>query len=65
MTQKIIICGFPHSGTTILKSIMGHIDEIDEIYEETQKINKETKNRINKISDFYKTPSYPNKKSIF
>lgn len=42
MTQKIIICGFPHSGTTILKSIMGHVDEIDEIYEETQIINKKT-----------------------
>lgn len=46
MTQKIIICGFPHSGTTILKSIMGHIDEIDEIYEETQKINKETNKKF-------------------
>lgn len=46
MTQKIIIFGFPHSGTTILKSIIGHIDEVEEIYEETQKINKETNKKF-------------------
>ena len=27
MLQKIIITGFPHCGTTILKSIIGHIDD--------------------------------------
>lgn len=42
MTQKIIICGFPHCGTTILKSIIGHIDEVEEIHNETNKINIET-----------------------
>lgn len=33
--QKIIIFGFPHSGTSILKSIMGHIPDIREIVQET------------------------------
>ena len=46
MTQKIIICGFPHSGTTILKSIIGHIDEVEEIYKETQKINAKTNKKF-------------------
>jgi hypothetical protein len=35
----IIICGFPHSGTTILQSIIGHIDEVDIIFKETDYIN--------------------------
>lgn len=39
-SQKILICGFPHCGTSILKSIMGHIEEIEEIYDETNVINK-------------------------
>jgi hypothetical protein len=37
--QKILICGFPHCGTSILKSIMGHIEEIEEIYGENNVIN--------------------------
>ena len=40
--NKIIICGFPHCGTSILKSIIGHIDEVDEIVNETKRINKES-----------------------
>lgn len=32
--KKIFIFGFPHSGTTILKSIIGHIPEVhEELYE--------------------------------
>jgi len=42
MTQKIIICGFPHCGTSILKSIIGHIPDVEEIFYETDKINKKT-----------------------
>jgi hypothetical protein len=38
-SQKILICGFPHCGTSILKSILGHIEEIEEIYNETNFIN--------------------------
>lgn len=39
MVKKIIVFGFAHSGTTILKSIIGHIQDIEEIYPE-QKIIK-------------------------
>jgi len=37
--KKIIIFGFPHSGTSILKSIIGHIDNVYEIIDETKYIN--------------------------
>ena len=37
--QKILICGFPHSGTSILKSIFGHIEEVEEIQGECESIN--------------------------
>ncbi len=33
--QKIIIFGFPHCGTSILKSVMGHCPLIHEMVEET------------------------------
>ena len=39
--QKIIIIGFPHCGTTILRSIIGHIDSVKEIVKETQIIRKQ------------------------
>ena len=42
MNQKIIIFGFPHCGTTILKSIIGHIEDVYEIYKETKLINIST-----------------------
>lgn len=42
MNKKIIIIGFPHCGTSILKSIIGHIDDVEEIYGETDYINKKT-----------------------
>jgi Bacterial protein of unknown function (HtrL_YibB) len=38
LSSKIIIFGYPHTGTSILKSIMGHIDEVDEIIDETKYI---------------------------
>lgn len=40
--SKIIIFGFPHSGTSILKSIIGHIDDVEEIIDETNIITKNT-----------------------
>ena len=33
--KKILITGYSHSGTTILKSIIGHIDNVHEIIDET------------------------------
>ena len=42
MTQKILICGFPHCGTSILKSILGHIENVEEIEYECTSINKHT-----------------------
>jgi hypothetical protein len=36
--NKILICGFPHCGTTILKSIIGHINDVEEIIDETDQI---------------------------
>ena len=46
MVQKIIITGFPHCGTTILKSIIGHINSVKEIYEETDIINLEETDKM-------------------
>jgi len=40
--QKILIFGFPHCGTSILKSIIGHIEQVHEIIKETDKINIKT-----------------------
>jgi len=42
MPTKILICGYSHCGTTILKSIIGHIEDVEEILEETDVINKTT-----------------------
>jgi hypothetical protein len=48
--KPILICGFPHSGTSILKSIIGHIDDVDEIIRETDcissKILENTKHKF-------------------
>ena len=41
-SQKILICGFPHCGTSILKSIIGHIEDVEEIYNETEVITKKS-----------------------
>jgi hypothetical protein len=42
MIQKILICGFPHCGTSILKSIIGHIENVEEIKHETNVIDIST-----------------------
>jgi len=42
MSKKIIIFGFPHCGTSILKSIIGHIEDVEEIHKEVRSINKDT-----------------------
>ena len=38
--QKIIIFGFPHSGTTILRNIVSHIDSVIEIVDEVKFIQQ-------------------------
>ena len=40
--KKILICGYSHCGTTILKSIIGHIEEVEEIIDECDNINQST-----------------------
>tara|TARA_R100000278_G_scaffold109951_1_gene87057 strand:- start:1009 stop:1677 length:669 start_codon:yes stop_codon:yes gene_type:complete len=42
MTQKILIHGFPHSGTSILKSIIGHCENVEEIINESCNIKSST-----------------------
>jgi hypothetical protein len=37
--KRILIIGFPHCGTTILKSIIGHINDVEEIIPEVSKID--------------------------
>ena len=49
MVKKIIVFGFAHSGTTILKSIIGHIEQVEEIHNE-QKIIK--KNQMTTDKDY-------------
>jgi len=36
--KKILITGFMHSGTSILKSIIGHIPEVHEVYNEAKEV---------------------------
>ena len=48
--KPILIGGFPHCGTSILKSIIGHIDDVDEIIGETDYISsKRLKNNKHKF----------------
>ena len=57
--KKIVILGNPHSGTTILKSILGHIDEIYEIYKETPDVTLQMMEEAEKKNKKYiliKTP---------
>jgi len=46
MTQKILIFGFPHCGSSILKSIFGHIEEVEEIVLECMWIEKKTNKKF-------------------
>jgi len=43
--KKILICGFPHCGTTILKSIIGHSEDVLEIVDETMRINNKSSDK--------------------
>jgi hypothetical protein len=43
--KKILICGFPHCGTTILKSIIGHCEDVLEIVDETMRINNKSSDK--------------------
>jgi len=45
--KKIIIFGFPHSGTTILRCILGHINNLYEIEDEIFKIDDNNSDYIN------------------
>lgn len=73
MVKKIIVFGFAHSGTTILKSIIGHINDVNEIYPE-QKIIKPHQLKTDKeyilckwpqvLPDFFKS-SYDDYIKIF
>lgn len=38
--NKIIVCGFPHCGTSILKSVIGHCEEVCEIIKEKKHIEQ-------------------------
>ena len=41
----MIILGFPHCGTSILKSIFGHIDDVEKLRERARiVINQQQKN---------------------
>ena len=40
--KKVIIFGFPHCGTSIIKSIIGHIEDVYEIIDETHYIDDKT-----------------------
>ena len=44
--RKILIFGFPHCGTSIVKSIIGHIKNVKEIYQEVSEINIESKSEF-------------------
>jgi hypothetical protein len=77
--KKIIIFGFPHCGTTILRSIIGHIDNVYEHPFETNKITdeiiKEAYSRIDIVDaiiikdpfirDYYFTSDYDDYIKIF
>ena len=52
-SQKILICGFPNCGTSILKSIIGHIEDVEEIYNEIRVITKKSDKK------FISIPIYP------
>lgn len=43
--KKILIFGFPHCGTTILKTIIGHIDSVEEYLLETDTIDDISTNK--------------------
>ena len=52
MVKKIIIFGFPHCGTTILRTILSHIPEVYEIVYETEYIDEKEIKKCNKKTYF-------------
>jgi hypothetical protein len=44
--QKVIVFGFSHCGTSILKSIIGHIPDVFEVIDEMDVISLRTANRV-------------------
>lgn len=55
---KLIIFGFPHCGTSILKSIIGHIEEVDEIIDETPVITRKTNKKYILCKYPYTIPNF-------
>lgn len=49
--NRIIIYGFSHNGTSILKSIIGHIDNVYEVINENSIINQEIINKAKKCKN--------------
>jgi hypothetical protein len=62
--KKIIIFGFPHCGTTILRSIIGHIDNVYEIVNEVQYIDDNNIDYINYNFVLCKHPFLINKNTL-
>lgn len=61
--KPILIFGFPHCGTSILKSIIGHIGDVEEIVEETYRIPR--RNRQNNKEKTYVVCKFPFTLDIF
>tara|TARA_Y100000389_G_scaffold70210_2_gene66925 strand:- start:7034 stop:7705 length:672 start_codon:yes stop_codon:yes gene_type:complete len=57
-SQKLLVCGYSHCGTTILKSIIGHIEDVEEIIDECKSIKKSTNKK-------YILCKYPQAESSF
>lgn len=64
MYKKIIIFGFPHCGTTILRCIISHIDNVYEIQDEILKIDENNINYINYNFVLGKWPYFINKNEL-
>ena len=63
--KKILIFGFSHCGTTILRTIIGHIDEIYEIPKETDVISNNDINIATKLKKNYVLCKSPQAKEKF
>ena len=63
--KKIIIFGFSHCGTTILRTIIGHIEEIYEIKKENDVITNNDINIATKLNKNYVLCKSPQAKDIF
>jgi hypothetical protein len=64
MNKKIIIFSFPHCGTTILRSIIGHIDNVYEIVDEVSYIDDYNEDYINHNFVLCKWPHLINEKTL-